>query len=130
MSLPRLVLAILIGASTGCTTSEDVAPTRATVVFLDMTPQPPSIQVTKAAELRQLESFFPDYRSRPSSMTAAGWIAGHQVLFDFPDGTTIQVTVSGNDKGKTWSVGQGDFSTRGDFKGFADGLLARNTEKE
>ena len=124
MSLPRLVLLTLVGTATACSPSNNVAPFQATVIFLDMTPKSRSILVINSAELGQLESFFPKYRSRPTSMTAAGWIAGHQVIFDFPDGTSIQVTVSGNDKGKTWSTGQGDFATRGDFKRFADGILA------
>jgi hypothetical protein len=58
----------------------------------------------------------------PKSNMAAGWKAGYEVYFDFPRGKTIRVTTSANDKGRTWTVGQGDFDTKGDFNGFVKKL--------
>ena len=74
-----------------------------------------AISVVDREKVAKLESFFPDYAKHPSSNIAGGWKAGSQVYFDLGHGRTVRVTVSKNDDGKTWSVGQGDFKTHGDF---------------
>ena len=81
-----------------------------------------AIRVADPEKLAALEAFFPGYRKRPSSELAGAWMAGHRVYFNFPGGETIRVTVSENDKGRSWTVGRGDFATAGKFVGFAEGL--------
>jgi hypothetical protein len=77
-----------------------------------------AISVVDRAKIAKLESFFPNYAKRPTSDIAGGWKAGSHVYFDLGQGRTVRVTVSANDDGKTWSVGQGDFKTHGDFDGY------------
>ncbi len=77
-----------------------------------------AISVADRQKIAQLESFFPNYRKLPSSDMAGGWKAGSSVYFDFGNGRTVRVTISKNDDGKTWSVGNGDFRTHGDFDAF------------
>jgi hypothetical protein len=77
-----------------------------------------AISVVDRPTIGKLESFFPNYRKLPSSDIAAGWKTGATVYFDFGNARTVRVTVAKNDDGKTWSVGNGDFNTRGDFNGF------------
>lgn len=67
--------------------------------------------------------FFPNYRQRPTNNAGAGWMAGYHVYFDFADGETINVTVSQNENAGSWSIGRGDFETKGDFNGFVAGLV-------
>ncbi|HYO08298.1 MAG TPA: hypothetical protein VER17_04955, partial [Tepidisphaeraceae bacterium] len=81
-----------------------------------------AVRVADPAKLAALDAFFPDYARRPRGNTAAGWIAGHHVYFDLPGGDTVRVAVSANDEGATWSAGQGDFDSRGDFKAFVAAL--------
>lgn len=50
-------------------------------------------------------------------------MAGYHVYFDFGGGETINVTVSQNENAGSWSVGRGDFETKGDFNGFVAGLV-------
>ncbi len=75
----------------------------------------PAISVVNSESIKALESLFPNYRKSLSSSTAGGWKAGYRVYFNFPRGRTLCVTVSQNDAGKTWSMGDGDFHTNGDF---------------
>jgi hypothetical protein len=77
-----------------------------------------AISVSDSQKIARLESFFPNYREFPSSDMAGGWKAGSHVYFDFANGRTVRVTVSQNDDGKTWSIGNGDLKTHGDFDGF------------
>jgi hypothetical protein len=77
-----------------------------------------AFSVVDREKIAKLESFFPDYRTHPSSDIAGGWKAGWHVYFDFRNGRTVRVTVSQNDDGKTWSIGHGDFQTHGDFDAF------------
>ncbi len=86
-----------------------------------------AISVVDREKIERLESFFPNYRTHPSSEIAAGWKAGSQVYFDYGNGRTVRVTVSKNDEGKTWSVGNGDFQTHGDFDGFMKQLRSLPT---
>lgn len=81
-----------------------------------------AIRLVDKTKLAELESFFPNYRKLPKSDVAAGWMAGYDVYFDFPHGKAIRVTVSANDNGRTWSVGEGDFDTKGAFAGFVKKL--------
>lgn len=81
-----------------------------------------AIRITDASQLATLEAFFPDYRRRPTSRIAGAWIAGYVVYFDYPMGHSIRVTVSENENSAYWTVGQGDFQTRGDFRAFVDAL--------
>ncbi len=55
----------------------------------------------------------------------AGWKAGYWVYFNFPKGRTVRVTVSGNDNGQTWSTGDGDFATEGDFQKLVEQLKSQ-----
>ena len=83
-----------------------------------------AIRITDPSRLAKLESFFPGYDRRPVNNTAAGWEAGYRVYFDFPHGRSVRVTVSEN--ATDWSVGQGDFATRGDFTRFVESLIEAN----
>jgi hypothetical protein len=83
-----------------------------------------AISVVDRAKVEKLESFFPNYRKQPSSGIAAGWKTGASVYFDFGKGRVVRVTVSKNDDGKTWSVGNGDFKTHGNFDEYVRELRA------
>lgn len=99
------------------------APRRALVVFegvhgRDGIGQMTAISVVDRDKIAKLEGFFPNYRKAPASSIAAGWKTGQTIYFDFGKGQTLRVTVSGNDDGKTWSMGSGDFDTRGDLAAY------------
>ena len=81
-----------------------------------------AIRVVDRKKLSSLESFFPNYRKRPSSNEAAPWKAGYRVYFNFPDGKSIRLTVSHNANARFWSAGRGDFATKGDFNKFVASL--------
>ena len=81
-----------------------------------------ALSVTNLKTILALENLFPNYRKSPSSSMAGGWEAGYRVYFNFPKGRTLCVTVSQNDAGKTWSMGDGDFATRGDFEKLVEQL--------
>jgi hypothetical protein len=83
---------------------------------------PNAVRISDPKTLARLESFFPDYRDRPSSEVARGWEVGHNVYFDFPQGVTIRIAVSENQNAAFWTAGRGDFRTHGDFKAFVDAL--------
>ena len=80
--------------------------------------RPETLSVVNEKDIQKLEKFFPGYAEHPRSNTAAGWKSGWRVYFCFPKGKVTSVTVSGNDNGQTWSTGDGDFQTSGDFAGF------------
>lgn len=82
-----------------------------------------AIRISDRKKLSALEAFFPNYRQRPTNNAGAGWIAGYHVYFDFAGGETINVTVSQNENAGSWSIGRGDFETKGDFNGFVAGLV-------
>lgn len=90
---------------------------------------PIAISLSDGDKLRELEKFFPNYDRNPSSNTAAGWKAGYRVYFNFPYGRSVRVTVSGNDNGQTWSVGDGDFKTNGDFAAFFEKLKPKQGQE-
>ena len=81
-----------------------------------------AIRIIDRKKLSNLESFFPNYRKRPSSNEAAGWKAGYRVYFNFPDGKSIRLTVSHNENARFWDAGRGDFETKGDFNKFVASL--------
>lgn len=83
-----------------------------------------AICIVNQEKLTALESFFPGYRRLPSSDEAGAWEAKYRVYFDFPGGKSICVTVSENHDAGYWSVGRGDFETKGNFNEFVDGLAA------
>lgn len=86
-----------------------------------------AISVVDRKTIEKLEAFFPKYRTYPSADLAGGWEAGHRVYFNFGKGRSIRVTVSENGGGDTWTVGDGDFATRGDFPKFVKELQRRTT---
>jgi hypothetical protein len=83
---------------------------------------PNVVRISDPKMLARLESFFPNYRDRPSSEVARAWEVGHNVYFDFPHGVTIRIAVSENQNAAFWTAGRGDFRTHGDFKAFVDAL--------
>ena len=88
--------------------------------------QPTAISIVNRKTIEQLESFFPNYRTYPSSDQVAGWDAGYSVYFNLNKGRTIRVAVSSlGNGGDTWSIGDGDFTTRGDFPAFVTDLQRR-----
>jgi hypothetical protein len=115
------VLAVWIVA--GERTTKDESPHSAVIVLagthnLEGVGKFTAISISDRQKIEKLEGFFPNYRKFPSSDIAAGWKAGSHVYFNFANGRTVRVTVSKNDDGKTWSIGHGDFQTRGDFEGY------------
>ena len=50
-----------------------------------------AIRVVDRKKLSSLESFFPNYRKRPSSNIAGAWKAGYRVYFNFPGSTVFYV---------------------------------------
>jgi hypothetical protein len=76
--------------------------------------KPQTLSIVNPETIEKLEALFPNYRSYPSSSIAGGWEAGRRVYFNFPKGRTVCVTVSRD--GKTWSTGEGDFRTQGEFE--------------
>ena len=84
-----------------------------------------AISVVDRKTIDKLEAFFPNYHAYPSSNDAAPWKAGYRVYFNFSKGRTIRVTVSQNRGGDTWSIGDGDFATHGDFPAFVKDLERR-----
>lgn len=87
--------------------------------------QTTAISIVDRKTIAKLEAFFPNYRKHPSSNRAAGWEAGYRVYFNFGKGRTARVTVSQNGGGDTWSMGDGDFATHGDFPKFIKDLQRR-----
>lgn len=89
-----------------------------------------AISILNQQKIADLEALFPNYRSRPSSSMAAGWMTGWEIYFNFPKGRTIRVIVSQNDDGQTWSTGDGDFATAGKFKAYLEQLPTLDREAE
>ncbi len=82
-----------------------------------------AIRVIDRKKLSSLGSFFPNYRKRPSSKDSAPWKAKYRVYFNFPNGKSIRLTVSRNENARYWTVGRGDFKTKGDFNKFVASLI-------
>ena len=87
--------------------------------------QTTAISIVDRKTVTKLEAFFPNYRKYPASNRAAGWKAGYRVYVNFGKGRTARVTVSQNGGGDTWSMGEGDFATHGDFPTFVKDLQRR-----
>jgi hypothetical protein len=85
-------------------------------------------RVADKKAVARLESFFPQYRTRPARPVAGGWEAVWDVYFDLPNKETICVTVSDANEA-AWSTGHGDLKVRGDFYGFVEELRKRSAGK-
>ena len=81
-----------------------------------------ALRIIDRKKLSSLESFFPNYRKRPSSNVTLPWMAKYRVYFNFRDGKSIRLTVSHNDNARYWTAGRGDFETKGDFNKFVASL--------
>lgn len=84
-----------------------------------------AISLVDTQTIAKLEAFFPNYQKYPSSNRAAGWEAGYRVYFNFGKERAIRVTVLQNGNGDTWSIGDGDFATQGNFPEFVKDLQRR-----
>lgn len=80
--------------------------------------RPETISIVNADKIATLEKMFPEYDQMKAGGPPAGWEMGYLVYFNFPKGRTLRLTLSFNDKGQTWSMGDGDFATRGNFQKF------------
>lgn len=83
-----------------------------------------AITITDSKTLATLESFFPAYRTARSSRAGA-WIARHEIIFHFSDGSTTRVTTA--DDHEVWSNGHGDIPTRGNFTAFVKSLQTQTS---
>jgi hypothetical protein len=93
------------------------------VVSKDLDAKWDVIRVDDPTKLVKLESFFPNYRQRPTSDKAGAWMVGYEVYFNFPQGQCVHVSVSSDGNGAdNWTVGSGDFEVHGDFKAFVNSL--------
>ena len=131
VAVAGLWAAARVGARTGQPAKAGGGPLRATIVAEGVlgrggVGEVRAVRVADPAKLSALEAFFPGYRRRPTSDTAGGWMAGHQVYFDFAGGETVCVTVSKNEDAGSWSAGRGDFETNGDFNAFVAGLPGKD----
>ncbi len=122
------LLAATVGTS-GCTPPPSTSHTQpiSATILREVVPQDGEakwevVRITDRKTLDKLESFFPNYRQRPGSSVAGGWMLGYEVYFNFPNGRSVRVLVSENPRPDAWSVGDGDFAVRGDFQAFVDGL--------
>lgn len=79
-----------------------------------------AIRIRDPKKIATVERFFPGYRTRPQSNRGGAWELGYSVYFAKKDGSAIEIKLS--DDGKVWSVSQGDFVTKGDFKTFVESL--------
>ena len=77
-----------------------------------------AIRIIDRKKLSSLESFFPNYRKRPSSNDFAPWKPEYRVYFNFPDGKSIRLTVGHSGNPRFWDAGRGDFEVKGDFNKF------------
>lgn len=134
LALIAVLVALLLGVAWGRLDAgkkpTEVPPIMATIVVAgvldrDGVGELKAIRITDREKLSTLEAFFPDYRQRPANDTGAGWMRGYDVYFEFPGGETITVTVSQNENAGSWSVGRGDFETKGDFNAFVAGLVKK-----
>ena len=80
-------------------------------------------RLTDARKVEELEAFFPGYRDRPGSDTAAGWKLGYEVYFDIGDGRSTRVAVSPPSSDiSVWTMNHGDLAIKGDFHKFVADL--------
>ncbi len=82
-----------------------------------------AVSIVDEAVAKELASFFPSYEACPSSSMAGEWKSGYTVYLGSRDGRAVRIMVSFD--GESWSVGDGDFQTKGDFAAFAEELKRR-----
>ena len=80
-----------------------------------------ALRVEGERQLAILESYFPAYRTQPSSDEVGGWDAKYEVFINLKHGQTYRVLVSSNSR--FWSMGRGDFEMRGYFTDFVAAML-------
>jgi len=130
VGLPCMVASMALFAA-GCQQQEQqAAPGQAVIVIQGVYSRQGvgdfrALSISDAPTIAKLEAFFPGYRDCPSGRFAGGWDAGYEVYFIFGDGRALWVMVSENGGGDTWSMGDGDFATQGDFRGFVESLIAK-----
>lgn len=95
-------------------------PLSAVIVF-DHEGKTTALRVEGERQLAILESYFPAYRTQPSSDEAGGWDAKYEVFINLKHGQTYRVLVSSNSR--FWSMGRGDFELRGYFSDFVAAML-------
>ena len=74
-----------------------------------------ALSIQDAATVRQLESYFPSYRTMPGSSFAGLWMSGYEVYID-NGGQAVHIVVSYDSR--FWTVGKGDLQVEGDFEQF------------
>ncbi|HEX4124024.1 MAG TPA: M56 family metallopeptidase [Tepidisphaeraceae bacterium] len=80
----------------------------------------PPVEIDKPADVAGLSAFFPQLGK--TSGSAAGWPAGAQIVFRFPDGQTTTVVASASDEFGLWTEGRGDWNVHGDLAAYLDKL--------
>lgn len=95
-------------------------PLSALIVF-DHDGKTTALRVEGERQLAILESYFPAYRTQPSSDDPGAWEAKYEVFINLKHGQTYRVLVSSNSR--FWSMGRGDFELRGYFSDFVAALL-------
>ena len=122
----RIVLLItLLAALAGCSQERGYS---AMIVFdgartRDGVGTPVALSLREEKMVRQLESFFPDYASLPTSPLAGAWISGYDIYIDNERGRAVHIVVSYD--GEFWTVGRGDLRVSGDFTRFVEQLQPR-----
>ena len=84
-----------------------------------------AISIVNGPTIAKLAALFPKFERQPSSEVAGAWEAGYVIYFNFKGNRIVRVILSGNDKGETWSTGDGDFKTNGDFRAFLEAVRTK-----
>ena len=120
-TLIALVAVLALGCRTRTVGPEPtVRPRSALVLVFNRGTLTATHRLTDEKQVAALEEFFPGYRKRPASDTAAGWKFAYLVYFDFPEGYSIRLMLPAD--AKVWSVGRGDVEVKGDLQKFIGGL--------
>jgi hypothetical protein len=85
-----------------------------------------AISIVDRATIAKLAALFPKFERQPSSDVAGAWEAGYVIYFNFKGNRVVRVILSVNDDGQTWSTGDGDFKTHGDFRAFLDAVRPKS----
>lgn len=84
-----------------------------------------AMRVVKEHQIAVLQACFPDFHVRPKSDAVVKWAPKYEIYFNFQDGRTIRVLVSGNSR--YWTTGAGELEMRGMyFSGVIHELLKAN----